>query len=160
MVVNSSHVKEGGSGQTASVHPFTRALTRDFPNHAPRGRRDWSVFQRPQPTSTNLERLEIPQNTLPLDALPQSDTTGIGSVNMTGECSIANSYTLMGFESNLDMDEFSNLFKLVLHNFRDEGSLRFPVTLKFKRRQVHSVSYQAPSSNQFFLGYTKRQKER
>ncbi|GBO07792.1 hypothetical protein AVEN_48816-1 [Araneus ventricosus] len=67
----------------------------------------------------------IPQNTLPLDALPQSDTTGIGSVNMTGECSIANSYTLMGFESNLDMNEFSYLFKLVSHNFRDEGSLTF-----------------------------------
>ncbi|GBO07791.1 hypothetical protein AVEN_48815-1, partial [Araneus ventricosus] len=45
MVVNSSHVKGGGSGQTASLHRFTRALTRDFPNHAPWGRRDWSVFQ-------------------------------------------------------------------------------------------------------------------
>ncbi|GBM16305.1 hypothetical protein AVEN_194046-1 [Araneus ventricosus] len=31
MAVNSLHVKGGGSDQTASVHPFTRALPRDLP---------------------------------------------------------------------------------------------------------------------------------
>ncbi|GBM53825.1 hypothetical protein AVEN_48339-1 [Araneus ventricosus] len=35
MTVNSSHVKGRGSGQTASVHPFTRALPRDLQSHAP-----------------------------------------------------------------------------------------------------------------------------
>ncbi|GBN88987.1 hypothetical protein AVEN_173425-1 [Araneus ventricosus] len=34
MAVNSSHVKGRGSGQTASVHPFTRTLPRDLPSHA------------------------------------------------------------------------------------------------------------------------------
>ncbi|GBM82177.1 hypothetical protein AVEN_178934-1 [Araneus ventricosus] len=52
MAVNRSHVKGGTSGQTVSVHPFTRALPRDFQ------RRDWSEFLRPQSTSTNLEQLE------------------------------------------------------------------------------------------------------
>ncbi|GBN81882.1 hypothetical protein AVEN_257653-1 [Araneus ventricosus] len=33
IVVNSSHTKGRGSAQTASVHPFTRALPRDLPSH-------------------------------------------------------------------------------------------------------------------------------
>ncbi|GBM15274.1 hypothetical protein AVEN_155547-1 [Araneus ventricosus] len=35
MAVNSSHLKGKGSGQTASVYPFTRALTRYFQSNAP-----------------------------------------------------------------------------------------------------------------------------
>ncbi|GBL84699.1 hypothetical protein AVEN_191147-1 [Araneus ventricosus] len=41
MAVNRSHVKGGGNGQTASVHPFAPALPRDLPSHAPSERRDW-----------------------------------------------------------------------------------------------------------------------
>ncbi|GBL73519.1 hypothetical protein AVEN_159506-1 [Araneus ventricosus] len=57
MAVSSSHVKGGGSGQTASVHPFIRALPRDLPSHSPFERRDWSEFHRAQSTSSNLEVL-------------------------------------------------------------------------------------------------------
>ncbi|GBM02868.1 hypothetical protein AVEN_89397-1, partial [Araneus ventricosus] len=55
MEVNSSHVKGGGSGQTASMHPFTRALSRDLTSHGGWERLEWSEFHRPQSTSTNLE---------------------------------------------------------------------------------------------------------
>nr|GBL84085.1 hypothetical protein AVEN_273061-1 [Araneus ventricosus] len=57
MAINNSHVRGSGSGQTASVHPFTRALPRDLPSHAPLERHDWSEFHRPQSTSRNLEVL-------------------------------------------------------------------------------------------------------
>ncbi|GBN21150.1 hypothetical protein AVEN_37831-1 [Araneus ventricosus] len=46
IVVNNSHIKGGGNGQTASVHPFTQALPRDLRSHAPLERRDWSEFHR------------------------------------------------------------------------------------------------------------------
>ncbi|GBN38363.1 hypothetical protein AVEN_220973-1 [Araneus ventricosus] len=35
MAINSSHVKGGGSGETASVYPFTRALPKDLPSQEP-----------------------------------------------------------------------------------------------------------------------------
>ncbi|GBO37136.1 hypothetical protein AVEN_174154-1 [Araneus ventricosus] len=48
VAVNSSHAKGRGSAQTASVHPFTRSLTRDLPRNAP------LEFQLPQSISPNL----------------------------------------------------------------------------------------------------------
>ncbi|GBL86534.1 hypothetical protein AVEN_194794-1 [Araneus ventricosus] len=42
MAKNSSHIKGRGNGQTASVHPFTRALPRDLQRHAPYERRNFS----------------------------------------------------------------------------------------------------------------------
>ncbi|GBM38163.1 hypothetical protein AVEN_48495-1 [Araneus ventricosus] len=63
MAVNSSHVKGGRSGQTASVLLFTRALPRDLPSHTQWERRDCLEFHRPQYTSTNLKRLEVCQAT-------------------------------------------------------------------------------------------------
>ncbi|GBO28312.1 hypothetical protein AVEN_242234-1 [Araneus ventricosus] len=52
MAVNNSHVKGGGSSQTASIH---LSAAQRFAKQ----RRDLSEFHRPQSTSTNLERLEV-----------------------------------------------------------------------------------------------------
>ncbi|GBM88960.1 hypothetical protein AVEN_269060-1 [Araneus ventricosus] len=56
MAVNSSHIKGRGSGQTASVHPFTRALLRDLQTVE---KARLFEFHRPQSRITNLERLEV-----------------------------------------------------------------------------------------------------
>ncbi|GBM47489.1 hypothetical protein AVEN_153700-1 [Araneus ventricosus] len=42
VAVNSSHIKGGSRGQTASGHPFTRALPRYLPSYAPYERLDCS----------------------------------------------------------------------------------------------------------------------
>ncbi|GBN20520.1 hypothetical protein AVEN_169961-1 [Araneus ventricosus] len=61
MAVNRAHVKAGGSGQTASVHPFSRALPRYLLSHAAWEQRDCSEFHRPQSTSraTSTKRLRF-----------------------------------------------------------------------------------------------------
>ncbi|GBM27969.1 hypothetical protein AVEN_20582-1 [Araneus ventricosus] len=63
MAVNSSDVKGGGSSQTASVHPFTRVLKRDLPNHAPLELRDWSEFHYHSPHARTSSDLRFYQTT-------------------------------------------------------------------------------------------------
>ncbi|GBM85846.1 hypothetical protein AVEN_37493-1 [Araneus ventricosus] len=53
MAVNCSHFKGKGSGQTASMHPFTRALPRYLQNM------NGATVRIPLSTSTNLQRLEV-----------------------------------------------------------------------------------------------------
>ncbi|GBO09543.1 hypothetical protein AVEN_93298-1, partial [Araneus ventricosus] len=67
MTVTISHVKEGGSGQTASVHPFARPLQRDLPSHSPLERREPELRTRTSGirNSNNMARLvEIPPTTV------------------------------------------------------------------------------------------------
>ncbi|GBN25165.1 hypothetical protein AVEN_191638-1 [Araneus ventricosus] len=65
MAVNSSHIKGRGSGQTASVHPFSRALTKYLQSHAPLERCDCSnsIDYSPQVrTSSSDSVLQIIKN--------------------------------------------------------------------------------------------------
>ncbi|GBM34842.1 hypothetical protein AVEN_208044-1 [Araneus ventricosus] len=59
------------------------------------------------------------------------------------------------------MDEFHDLFILVSQNFRGEGTLPFSSDPPIEAiAKSNGIPYRAPSSNQFFLEYTKCQKER
>ncbi|GBN31982.1 hypothetical protein AVEN_131560-1 [Araneus ventricosus] len=69
MAVNSSHVKGRGSGQTASLDQFTRAL----PRSRVVGRARLFGFHRSQSTSTNLERLEVWPSHTPSEQIWHSD---------------------------------------------------------------------------------------
>ncbi|GBO03387.1 hypothetical protein AVEN_139561-1 [Araneus ventricosus] len=56
VAVNITHIKGGRSGQTASLHPFTRALQRDLPSHAPS---EWRDFSSLVPPACGLAELRV-----------------------------------------------------------------------------------------------------